>query len=92
MLGILTGTLILFPPWAFLVPTTNKAIVTLGDPNSMHELLLIFEILILPPIIYESACLLFQKKVFNRIGTIMITQTLNVILTSTFFIVLIRLL
>mgnify|MGYP006105388397 CR=1 FL=1 len=53
------------------------------DPEPMADLLLLFELLILPPIIYESAFLVNQsKKVFTRIGSVITHSLLSIILTT----------
>ena len=70
-LGILVGLMILFPPFDSIKEKCKKTLITMEDPEPMADLLLIFEVLILPPIVYESAILLNQsKKVFTNLAMI----------------------
>ena len=79
LIGILVGFVILYPPpLEFLEKLSSKTIVTMGDPNKMSDILLLFEVLIMPPIIYESACFMYSKMVFTRLGTIIVSQSLSI--------------
>lgn len=55
LLGILTGLVILAPPFDFLKDKCHRTLLTMEDPTPMANLLLILEVLVLPPIVFESA-------------------------------------
>ena len=55
----------------------------------MQELLLLFQVVILPPIIYESSLTMIKDiKVFTRIGTIMASSVISIMLSIAAFAVL----
>ena len=52
----------------------------------MEELLVTFQVLILPPVLYESALTMVKKvKMFTRIGTVILTQIVSVLLGGAIF-------
>lgn len=56
----------------------------------MRDLLLFFEVVILPPIIYESSLTMIKNiKMFTRIGTIIASSVINTMLSMAAFALLI---
>lgn len=90
LLGISVGLMILYPPFSFLEDVSSRTIVTMGDPNKMSDILLLFEVLIMPPIIYESSCFMYSKMVFTRLGTIILTQSVSMFLQTFTIAIMIR--
>ena len=73
-----------------LLAHVNKARgSTVEDDEMAHriqDLLLFFEVIIIPPIIYESSLTMIKNiRMFTRVGTILITSVINIMLSIAAF-------
>ena len=63
------------------------------DPEPMANLLLFFEVVLLPPIIYENGLIENQSvRLFTRLGTISLAALMTVAFSTSIFSLLIRIL
>lgn len=82
MLGIGAGLLLLYPPFM------NEKADLLKEKleNDTWEVLIIFQVFIIPPIIYESSFLMIKKsEVISKIGSVFLSQTITVLVVAAFF-------
>jgi hypothetical protein len=54
VVGMVVGLLIMSCPFRFMKDKCHKTLITMEDPEPMAQLLLVFEVLILPPLVYSS--------------------------------------
>lgn len=85
ILGILTGLVLVNPPFFHeKAKILEKQIIYQDGPA--EDLLLFFQVLIVPPLIYESSITMLKKvKMFTRIGTLLISVTIVTFLS--FFVI-----
>lgn len=73
-----------------LLAHVNKARGSAVEDDEMahriQDLLLFFEVIIIPPIIYESSLTMIKNiRMFTRVGTILITSVINIMLSIAAF-------
>lgn len=88
VLGLFTSLLIMNPP--FLVKKASWAQSFLR--NEPHELLLMLQVVVLPPIVYESAVSVEKRgKIIHRLGTLVFSQLFIMMLLTVCFALLTQL-
>ena len=85
LVGIAVGLLILFPNQnllpAFIFDKCQRALQTMEDPEPIAELVLIFEVLILPVIVYQSWNI--TSNTLNRSGSAMALVSVSLVANFT---------
>jgi hypothetical protein len=80
--GLVGGFLLLHPP----IMGESAEIIQEKLHRSPWELVLFFEVMIVPPIIYESALnMIKRREVLSRIGTLLVSQIVTVLVVLAIF-------
>lgn len=82
ILGIGAGLLILHPPFM----EEKAQLMKEKLENDTWEILIILQVFIIPPIIYESSLLMIKKsEVLSKIGSVFLSQLISVLTVTALF-------
>jgi len=82
LLGVIVGLLIINPPF-FAKKAKELEQILRNQREPFQQLLVFFQVLVIPPIIFESSFSIIKSvKAFSRIGSILFSVGMSVMMTT----------